>query len=136
MKNATIEELLTNQGLRFFLFDFILFKPLRKKLEKKSWIFKKLFSCPFCNGFWTSVITRSVVLVKIRLGSRAFRPKKVFTLEQFVDMFILGIVSGFISITWYSIIIPLIEIMEERDAKVSGWINDLPSTIVSVEEQL
>lgn len=44
--------ILLTLGIRFFLFDFILFKKIRDHLKKSSYIFKKLFSCTFCQGFW------------------------------------------------------------------------------------
>lgn len=44
--------LLLALSIRFFLFDFILFKGIREYLRKKGYFFKKLFGCPFCQGFW------------------------------------------------------------------------------------
>lgn len=48
-------DLLFTLSIRFFLFDFILFKGLRKILTHRSYVFRKLFSCTFCQGFWTGL---------------------------------------------------------------------------------
>lgn len=42
-------------SIRFFLFDFVLFKTIRERLKEKHYLFKKLLSCPFCQGFWCSL---------------------------------------------------------------------------------
>lgn len=40
-------------SIRFFLFEFYLFRYLREGLEGTGWFFKKLLKCSFCQGFWT-----------------------------------------------------------------------------------
>ncbi len=45
-------EFLLALSIRFFVFDFILFKGIRESLKKKGYFFRKLFGCPFCQGFW------------------------------------------------------------------------------------
>ena len=131
-----VPELLAGQALRFFIFDFILFKKPREKLEKKSWLFRKLFSCPFCNGFWTTVTIRSAILLcekyKYLRNKHKYPKIELFTIENIVDGFITGIVSGFLSITWYSVTIPCIEQMEKTHAKETGWIQYQP--IYNVDE--
>lgn len=42
-------------SIRFFLFDFILFKKWREHLRKKYYFFRKLFSCTYCQGFWCGI---------------------------------------------------------------------------------
>lgn len=39
-------------SIRFFLFDFILFKGFRKYLKQKFYVFRKLLNCTYCQGFW------------------------------------------------------------------------------------
>lgn len=45
-------DLIFTLSIRFFLFDFILFKGLREILGQKFYVFRKLFSCTYCQGFW------------------------------------------------------------------------------------
>ncbi len=45
-------DLLFTLSIRFFVFDFILFKRCREILKTKSYFFRKLFSCTYCQGFW------------------------------------------------------------------------------------
>lgn len=45
-------EFLLALSIRFFLFDFVLFKRVREYLKGKGYFFRKLFGCPFCQGFW------------------------------------------------------------------------------------
>lgn len=47
-----VMEILLALSIRFFLFDFILFKRIREFLKQKGYFFKKLLGCPFCQGFW------------------------------------------------------------------------------------
>lgn len=39
-------------SIRFFLFDFILFKRWREFLRERHYFFRKLFCCTYCQGFW------------------------------------------------------------------------------------
>lgn len=47
-----LSELILILSVRFFLFDFVLFKGIRIKLKEINYFFRKLFSCTFCQGFW------------------------------------------------------------------------------------
>ncbi|PKM82861.1 MAG: hypothetical protein CVU89_01630 [Firmicutes bacterium HGW-Firmicutes-14] len=49
-------DLLFILAVRFFLFDFILFKKVREYLGRTHYVFRKLFSCTFCQGFWCGLI--------------------------------------------------------------------------------
>lgn len=49
-------ELLLTLSIRFFLFDFVLFKTVREYLKYTNYIFAKLFSCTYCQGFWCGLI--------------------------------------------------------------------------------
>ena len=51
-----LEIFLVAMGMRFFIFDFYLFGPIRRDLMKIS-LLNKLLSCPFCQGFWCTLIT-------------------------------------------------------------------------------
>ena len=43
-------------SIRFFIFDFYLFRSYRESLKDDHWIWNKLFQCPFCQGFWSTLI--------------------------------------------------------------------------------
>lgn len=43
-------------GLRWFLFKYKLFHPVRNYLNDKHPLFTELFGCPYCQTFETSVI--------------------------------------------------------------------------------
>lgn len=83
-------------SIRFFLFDFILFKRVRSYLNG-FYIFKKLLKCPFCQGFWCFVLVYGISDFKIGNST----------------VFLMGISSGFLSLTWYNIVMPLIIKFEE-----------------------
>lgn len=51
-----LEDLIFVLSIRFFLFDFILFKNWRNQLKKKYYFFRKLFSCTYCQGFWCGIV--------------------------------------------------------------------------------
>lgn len=87
-----LAELLLVLSIRFFLFDFKLFKNIREKLKPKNYFFKKLFTCTFCQGFWCGMI---IYLVEHQLTS-------LFTLGEF--MFISAIVCFSWTVAFYPLI--------------------------------
>jgi hypothetical protein len=87
-------------SIRFFLFEFILFKKIRETLTTKHYIFKKLFSCAFCQGFWCGLL---VYLIN-------YHP--VFSL---LSWFEFGFITAFLSFTWVMIMDPLITKYEENN---------------------
>lgn len=55
----TIYHLLGIAGIRFLLFDYRHWQPLRDKLLgglKEIDVIYKFLNCPFCQGFWLGVI--------------------------------------------------------------------------------
>lgn len=97
-------DILLALGIRFFLFDFILFKKIREHLQKNSYIFKKLFSCTFCQGFWCGLI---ISLAK----------SQVFPLWPHLEF---AFVTAIVSFTWTVVMDPFIVKYEEK--------SDLPMT--------
>lgn len=78
-----IENIFLTLSIRFFLFDFILFKTIRNYLMEKHYIFKKLFSCPFCQGFWSGIL--------IFIFSNKI---------DFIPMLKFSFITAFLSLTW------------------------------------
>lgn len=96
--------LLLALSIRFFLFDFILFKKLRNHLQKDSYIFKKLFSCTFCQGIWCGLI---ISLFK----------NPMFPLVPHLEF---AFITALTSFTWTILMHPYIVQFEEKQ--------DLPMT--------
>jgi len=96
-------ECLLALSLRFFLFDFILFKKLRIYLKQKGYFFRKLLSCPFCQGFWCGL---GVYLCNNTIGQ---------TFEQIITLFSFGFVCAWLGLISAVVLHPLIKIYE-RDA--------------------
>ncbi|WP_418789910.1 hypothetical protein [Phosphitispora sp. TUW77] len=96
-------DLLFALGIRFFLFDFILLKNIRDKLNKKYYIFRKLFSCTFCQGFWCGLF--------IALLQNCHQPWNSFK---------FAFIAAIVSFTWTVIMDPYIGLYEEQ--------SDLPMT--------
>ncbi|QGG49062.1 DUF1360 domain-containing protein [Heliorestis convoluta] len=99
-------ELLFALSLRFFFFDFILFKRIREKLKKKNYFFKKLFSCPFCQGFWCGLF---VYLVH----HLPFAPSHF---HNWLALIQFGFASALLSLTWAVIVYPFIKRYEDDQA--------------------
>ena len=97
-------DLLLTLSVRFFLFDFVFFKPVREHLKSSSYVFKKLFSCTFCQGFWCGLI---ISLVKNWAGLG-------WSHLEF------ALISAIVSLTWTVIVYPFIEKFESDQ--------DLPMT--------
>ncbi|HHV65338.1 MAG TPA: DUF1360 domain-containing protein [Peptococcaceae bacterium] len=96
-------ELLLSLSLRFFLFDFILFKGIREYLQKKGYFFRKLFNCPFCQGFWCG------------LGVFFFYHPVTFTWQSLLTWLSFGFVSAYLGLAAAVILHPLIQ-KYERDS--------------------
>ncbi len=93
--------LLFVQGLRFLLFDHKLFRFPREILNGNA-LFKSITSCSFCQGFWLGFI------IFLFAGGIA-------------NAVMWGFASGIISITWYAIVIPKIDEMEENEHKFNEY---------------
>lgn len=91
-------------SIRFFLFDFILFKNIRDHLKKNHYVFRKLFSCTFCQGFWCGLFI-----------SMAENP-----LVPLVPHIEFAFITAIVSFTWTIVMNPLISQYERE--------NDLPMT--------
>lgn len=94
-------------AVRFLLFDYKLFKPVRKVFYRLPF-FKTLLTCPFCQGFWCGflIFLAHYLLIVV-----------VVSLWQVLYLsFIYGMISAILSLSWYAIIIPKLDLVE-RDAK-------------------
>ncbi|MCW2276758.1 hypothetical protein [Heliophilum fasciatum] len=91
-------------SLRFFFFDFILFRPVRLWLDQQHYLLRKLLRCPFCQGFWCGLFVwpwSQGVDSLIRWGEFAF-----------------GV--AFLAFTWSVIMDPLIAAWEAgREIKIT-----------------
>ena len=97
-----IKLLLFAQGLRFLLFDYKLFRPIRDKVINVP-VLSTLLRCPFCQGFWC--------------GFFAFLPLYEYCyLEDYLygifQSFMWGLGSGIIALTWYALVIPKLDEIE------------------------
>ncbi len=91
------EDLLFTLSIRFFFFDFVLFKVVRQQLEETHYFFKKLFSCTFCQGFWCGIV---VFLFN----------NQVILLPQLIQF---AFISAFLTLTWSIATYPLLKKYEE-----------------------
>lgn len=94
--------ILLTLSIRFFLFDFILFKGIREYLKKKGYFFKKLFGCPFCQGFWCGL---GVYL--------ATQPISLYW-QQLAAFLGFGFVTAYLGLISAAIFYPLIQKYEEN----------------------
>ncbi|WP_089609731.1 DUF1360 domain-containing protein [Dehalobacterium formicoaceticum] len=97
-----IFQILLVLSIRFFLFDFVLFKNVRTYLSTKGYVFWKLLSCPFCQGFWCGL---GVFLV--------FHPF-AFKLSFLLSMLSFGFVTAYLSLMTIAIFYPLIDQFEDK----------------------
>ncbi|AFV02759.1 hypothetical protein UNSWDHB_1608 [Dehalobacter sp. UNSWDHB] len=95
-------ELLLALSLRFFLFDFVLFKKIRDALKQKGYFFCKLFGCPFCQGFWCGLA--------VFLYYHSLQPD----LQQFIAFLGFGFISAYLGLVSAVIIDPLIQRYERN----------------------
>jgi hypothetical protein len=93
-----MEAILVTLALRFFLFDFVLFKSIRVYLQTHSKLCKKFLGCPFCQGFWTGL--------GVWFWDHGWLP--VLPGLRF------AFVMGFLCLSWSVIFDPLIRRFEER----------------------
>lgn len=100
-----ISNTLLTLSLRFFLFDFVLFRPVRDRLNTQGYILHKLFHCPFCQGFWTGlgvyVCTHSKDLA--------------FTVQYGSSWLTFGFITAYLSLMTTAIFYPLIEKFENHN---------------------
>jgi len=95
-------QMLLTLSIRFFLFDFILFKDLRNYLKTKGYFFRKLLSCPFCQGFWSGL---GVFLTNYVISSN---------LNYLQSMLSFGFVTAYLSMMTTAIFYPLIDKYEKN----------------------
>ncbi len=95
-------QLLLALSIRFFIFDFVLFKRIRNVLRTKGYFFRKLLACPFCQGFWCGL---GVFL--------SFHPAAL-TLSYGTALLAFGFVSAYLGLLAAVIFYPLIEKFEQR----------------------
>ncbi|MZP29250.1 DUF1360 domain-containing protein [Heliobacterium undosum] len=91
-------ELLAALSIRFFLFDFILFKPIRERLKKVHYFFRKLLGCPFCQGFWCGLF---IYLLN-------------HPIESWIAFLQFGFISAILSLSWSIAAYPLLKRYEEN----------------------
>ncbi|MDD2421197.1 MAG: hypothetical protein PHC60_07065 [Heliobacteriaceae bacterium] len=103
-----VVDLLFALALRFFFFDFVLFKSFRAWLREKHYGWRKLFSCPFCQGFWCGVLV--FLLANNLEGTWLFAKQLIF----------FSFSSAFLALTWTIWAFPLVKNYEKEQ--------DLPLT--------
>jgi len=95
-------DLLLVLSLRFFLFDFVLFKSIRNTLKTKGYVFKKLLSCPFCQGFWCGLaVFLATHPITLNLGG-------------LLSMLSFGFITAYLSMMTTAIFYPLIDKYEKK----------------------
>lgn len=94
-------EFLLALSIRFFLFDFILFKPIRNYFKTKGYFFRKLFGCPFCQGFWCG------------LGVYIYFHSISFNLQQIINFLAFGFCSAYLGLVAAVTIHPLLTKYEQ-----------------------
>jgi hypothetical protein len=94
-------QMLLTLSIRFFLFDFVLFKGLRNYLRKKGYLFKKILNCPFCQGFWS--------------GLGVFMATHLISFDQsfLLPMLSFGFVTAYLCMMTTAIFYPLIDKYEK-----------------------
>jgi hypothetical protein len=97
-----VYELLLALSLRFFFFDFILFKPIREALKTKGYFFRKLFGCPFCQGFWCG------------LGVDLYHHSFSFVWPQIITFLSFGFISAYLGLATAVALNPLIQKYEQE----------------------
>ncbi|NLM21647.1 MAG: hypothetical protein GX207_07870 [Peptococcaceae bacterium] len=95
-------EFLLALSIRFFLFDFILFKRIRNYLKQKGYFFRKLFSCPFCQGFWCGLA--------VYLYYHGFS----LSWAQISQLLAFGFISAYLGLITAVALEPLINIYEKN----------------------
>lgn len=95
-------QLMLALSLRFFFFDFVLFKKIRNYLKVKGYVFRKLLACPFCQGFWCG------------LGVFAAFHSVSFSWAYLVSFLAFGFVSAYLGLIAAVVFYPLIERFEQR----------------------
>ncbi len=94
-------QVLLTLSVRFFIFDFVLFKDLRNYLKTKGYIYRKLLSCPFCQGFWSG------------LGVFLATHFITYNIKFILLMLSFGFVTAYLSMITTAIFYPLIDKYEK-----------------------
>lgn len=95
-------QILLALSMRFFLFDFILFRNFRSYLSTKGYFFRKLLSCPFCQGFWCGLgVFLATHTIALNLG-------------YFLFMIGFGFVTAYLSLMSIAVFYPLIDKFEDQ----------------------
>ena len=93
--------ILLTLSIRFFLFDFVLFKRVREYLKKKGYFFKKLLGCPFCQGFWCG------------LGVHLATHPLNLSWQGLASLLGFGFVTAYLSLICAAVFYPLIDKYEQ-----------------------
>ena len=89
-------------SIRFFLFDFVLFKGIREYLKAKGYFFRKLLGCPFCQGFWCGL---GVYLASLPISMHW---------QQLATFFSFGFVTAYLGLISAAVFYPLIQKYEQN----------------------
>ncbi|NLI92467.1 MAG: hypothetical protein GX434_09775 [Peptococcaceae bacterium] len=92
-----IYELLLALSIRFFFFDFVLFKKIREFLKQKGYFFRKLLNCPFCQGFWCG------------LGAFLYFHSFHLCWSDVISFLSFGFISAYLGLSTAVILHPLIQ---------------------------
>lgn len=90
-------------SIRFFLFDFVLFKKIREALKKKGYFFRKLLGCPFCQGFWTGLA------IYLYFNFNTFR----LCWPELINLLSFGFISAYLGLATAVYLNPLIQKYEQ-----------------------
>jgi len=88
-------------SIRFFFFDFILFKAIRESLKQRGYFFRKLFGCPFCQGFWCG------------LGVFLYFHSVKLDCQDIINFFSFGFISAYLGLFSAVMLHPLIQKYEK-----------------------
>lgn len=84
-------DILLIMSIRFFLFDFYLFQPIWKRLDKlNNYFISHFLHCPFCQGFWTG-----------------FFYSLIFMPYGFFKCFAFGFITAFLNYVYYYLVYEL-----------------------------
>ncbi|KUO62556.1 MAG: hypothetical protein APF84_02065 [Gracilibacter sp. BRH_c7a] len=97
-----VSAILLTLSIRFFLFDFILFKRVREYLKTRGYFFKKLLGCPFCQGFWCGLA------VYLATNSISFH------WQQLTSWLGFGFITAYLGLISAAVFYPLIQKYEEN----------------------
>lgn len=93
-------------SLRFFIFDFYLFKSIRNKLLSfNNYFITKLLQCSFCQGFWIGILYYVYFCYTNHI---------IFDYFLVIDILKFGFANAIVNFTWYASTDKLISDMEKK----------------------